>query len=122
MIPRGSIKLMYAMVLKDRREMIYRSLCALADSPRTVLHLTEAIADRTEGKPTQRIEASVARTTVFGPDVPVAESLPIGEGESGLPPESGAPLVGDAVRRVVDEAIATRAVTTSLLGLDVEPT
>ena len=26
MIPRGSIRLMYAMVLKDRREAIYRSL------------------------------------------------------------------------------------------------
>ena len=68
-IPRGSTKLMLSIVQLDQRQAIYDGLSLIARSARTkplaFLKLIEMIGDRTEGKPTQRVEAAHRSVTVF---------------------------------------------------------
>jgi hypothetical protein len=60
--------LMLKTVALDKRQQIYDSLCKLTESPRGALEFTRELADNTEGKPTQKHEVSVPRTTIFKKD------------------------------------------------------
>jgi hypothetical protein len=88
-IPRGSATLMLKTVAHDRRQAIYDSLCALVESPRGALEFTRELADRTEGKPTQRHDVLPPRTTIFQrdpePDPDAAPSPVQGPGGSPVP-------------------------------------
>jgi len=79
-IPRGSATLMLKTVAHDGRADIYRNLRKLVTKPMGALAFVRGLADRTEGKPTQKHEVAVPRVTVFAPADPAAQ------GASGPPP------------------------------------
>lgn len=80
-VPRGSVKLMYQVVLRENREAIYAQLSKLCTTPRGALAFTEAAGDRLEGKPTQKHEHHVPRTTVFQRDPSAPPPRELGEGQ-----------------------------------------
>ena len=67
-------------VAHDGRADIYRNLRKLVTKPMGALAFVRWLADRTEGKPTQKHEVAVPRVTVFAPADPAAQ------GASGPPP------------------------------------
>ena len=75
-IPRGSATLMFRVIPSDKRQAIYDSLCKLVDTPRGALEFLREVADRTEGKPTQKHEVGPVRSTFFGP-APDPASAPL---------------------------------------------
>ena len=97
-IPRGSGLLMLKTVALDKRQTIYDSLATLVESPSGALAFIRELADRTEGKPTQKHEVQVPRVTVFEAAEPGAP------GASGPPPPSrgtaaaGAPARDGSIR------------------------
>ena len=64
-LPRGNGTLMLRCVFHDIRDKIYRNLCKLGDTPRGALAFIQEYIDRTEGKPTKRVERTQRRTTRF---------------------------------------------------------
>ena len=97
-IPRGSATLMLKTVAHDGRADIYRNLRKLVTKPMGALAFVRGLADRTEGKPTQKHEVQVPRVTVFEAAEPGAP------GASGPPPPSrgtaaaGAPARDGSIR------------------------
>jgi hypothetical protein len=93
-IPRGNATLMLKTIAHDKRQDIYESLCRLVKTPSGALAFTRELADRTEGKPTQKHEVAPARTTYFGPapdpDEPRPGPLPA-PGQLPAPSTNGAP-------------------------------
>jgi len=82
----------------DKRQTIYDSLATLVESPSGALAFIRELADRTEGKPTQKHEVAVPRVTVFAP------ADPADQGASGPPPPprgaaaAGAPARDGSIR------------------------
>ena len=64
-LPRGNGTLMLRIVFHDIREKLYKNLCKLADTPKTALLFTQEYIDRTEGRPTKKIEKTVRRAATF---------------------------------------------------------
>src|SRR5207244_3059083 len=64
-IPRGSGTLMLRCVFHDRGEGIYRALCRVAESDKTVLAFMQEYIDRTEGRPTKHVERRDIRPPTF---------------------------------------------------------
>ena len=97
-IPRGSATLMLKTIALDKRQTIYDSLATLVESPSGALAFIRELADRTEGKPTQKHEVAVPRVTVFAP------ADPADQGASGPPPPprgaaaAGAPARDGSIR------------------------
>ena len=97
-IPRGSATLMLKTVAHDGRADIYRNLRKLVTKPMGALAFVRGLADRTEGKPTQKHEVAVPRVTVFAP------ADPADQGASGPPPPprgaaaAGAPARDGSIR------------------------
>lgn len=92
-IPRGSATLMLKTVAHDGRADIYRNLRKLVTKPMGALAFVRGLADRTEGKPTQKHEVAVPRVTVFAP------ADPADQGASGPPPPPrGAAAAGAPAR------------------------
>ena len=72
LIARGSVKLLLDQVMLDEREALYQNLCRIARGEAglaKVLDLTEAIGDRTEGRPVQMTQSVSKRTTIFQRDL-----------------------------------------------------
>ena len=97
-IPRGSATLMLKTVAHDGRADIYRNLRKLVTKPMGALAFVRGLADRTEGKPTQKHEVAVPRVTVAAP----ADRAD--QGASGPPPPprgaaaAGAPARDGSIR------------------------
>ncbi len=79
-IPRGSATLMLKTVALDGREDIYQNLRKLVTTPMGALAFVRELADRTEGKPTQKHELVRPRMTIF------EQADPTDQGASGPPP------------------------------------
>jgi hypothetical protein len=101
-IARGSVRLLYGQVQFDEREALYRQLCRIARSgkPMEVIALTEAIGNRTEGRPVQIVQQPVKRTTIFrcAEDGPGVNPRQLGEPRVIVAPTvegpEGSPLAG----------------------------
>ena len=94
-IPRGSATLMLKTVALDGREDIYQNLRKLVTTPMGALAFVRELADRTEGKPTQKHEVVKPRMTVF------EQADPADQGASGPPPPPrGAAPVGAPARDI----------------------
>ena len=64
----------------DKRQTIYDSLATLVESPSGALAFMRELADRTEGKPTQKHQVQMPRVTVF------EQADPTDQGAAGPPP------------------------------------
>jgi hypothetical protein len=57
--------LMLRVVAHDKRETIYKNLCKFVDTPRGTFEFVRETIDRTEGRPTKKIEKAVQRESKF---------------------------------------------------------
>jgi len=64
-LPRGNGTLMLKIAFHDYRDRIYRSVGKLVDTPRGALLFLQEYIDRTEGRPTKKIEKTVRRAATF---------------------------------------------------------
>ena len=103
-IPRGNGTLMLRCVFHDVREKLYRNLCRLVDTPKGALAFMQEYIDRTEGRPSKKVEthsdhrsAIFVFTTADGRQVPATPPRQR-VGTSAFPPAA-------AARSAVDELI-----------------
>jgi hypothetical protein len=64
-LPRGNGTLMLKIAFHDYRERIYKSLGKLVDKPTGALLFLRDYIDRTEGRPTKKVEKTVHRSATF---------------------------------------------------------
>lgn len=76
-------------VFHDRAPRIYAALCRVAEKDKTVPAFMQEYIDRTEGRPTKKIERTETRRSYFifttkdGEEIPaLPERVPVGKGST----------------------------------------
>ena len=85
---------MMKVIAADKRQTIYEQLERFVSTPRGAFEFVKDFADRTDGRPTQRHQVSVPRTTIFQEDPTLAPPTIVGAGDSAAPELDGV-LVAD---------------------------
>jgi hypothetical protein len=122
-IPRTRLTLMYGVVMRDGAERLYARLMNIIDNGKDadLLRLVEIMGDRTEGRPTVRVEKQTRRVTQFiGPGVAISSDAASLRDDLSIQPRAAAdPTPPIAGASGVEDSALDPAVAEDLR--DVEP-